>query len=126
MCWKGEGERYPELEEFIEQVKSIVELLGEDAVAIGTDFHAMDEDGAHYLQANRERMVSRFPAITGRYVNAFGNAADNRYCRGFDNVRSWRSLPEVLAHEGFGDRVVSKLVAENWLRVCRQVWEARE
>ena len=93
MCWKGEAGVRPTVETFVEQIVGMVEFLGEDAVAIGTDLPAiagstgdtglskseLARRGAT-VQAKLDQSLSRFPAIFADYTSNFENKLETRYC----------------------------------------------
>jgi membrane dipeptidase len=131
MCWRGDPNARPTLDDFVAQLVSMLDLLGNDAVAIGTDLPALAtsasaggrRDGST-VQASLDDSLARFPEIFGPFTSAFGNTVETRYCVGFDSLETWRILPNVLSEKGLSDQTIRKVLAENWLRVCRQVWGA--
>ena len=139
MCWKGvDGER-PTRETFVEQIAAMVDFLGEDAVAIGTDLPAIagssGEEGSSEVEVARrgaavqskmDESLARFPAIFEKYTTNFGNNLTTRYCQGFDTLARWSALEGYLKEAGLGASAIEKTLGLNWIRVCKQVWTARE
>jgi membrane dipeptidase len=120
MCWSGTGSR-PTEQHFVEQVLGMLELLGEDAVTIGTDFSAVageTEDIGEVL----ERSLARYPEIFAPYVGAFGGRLNARYCAGLESLEAWTRIPSLLADAGVPDRVLAKVLGETWIDLYRRVW----
>ena len=138
MCWKGEAGVRPTVETFVEQIVGMVEFLGEDAVAIGTDLPAIAGSTGNIglskselarrgaaVQAKLDQSLSRFPAIFADYTSNFENKLETRYCAGFDSLARWSELHERLERAGMSDTAIEKTLGLNWIRVCREVWSAR-
>jgi membrane dipeptidase len=129
MCWRGDPKARPTIDDFVAQLLGMLDLIGDEAVAIGTDLPALAtsaspggrRDGST-VQASLDDSLARFPEIFGPFTSAFGNNVETRYCVGFDSLETWRILPNVLSEKGLSDLTIRKVLAENWLRVCRQVW----
>ena len=111
----------PTVETFVEQIVGMVEFLGEDAVAIGTDLPAiagstgdtglskseLARRGAT-VQAKLDQSLSRFPAIFADYTSNFENKLETRYCAGFDSLARWSELHGHLEHAGMSDTAIEK------------------
>jgi membrane dipeptidase len=120
ICWSGNGR--PTASTFVEQVRSLVSLVGEEAVAIGTDHAALSDDAA--LRSVLGRSLERYPEIFADYAQAFGNEIEARYCEGLDRIEMWPRIPALLAQAGFSDATVGRLVGGNWIDFYRRAWSA--
>jgi membrane dipeptidase len=122
MCWTP-GRGRPRLDEdFVRQAASVLELLGEDAVAIGTDLYGVSGDVSSILGRSEEL----YPEVFGAYVAAFGGSLESRYSEGLRSPADWQRIPEALARLGLGDESLAKICGGNWLRLWRAVWGSRE
>jgi membrane dipeptidase len=132
MCWRGDTQSRPTVADFVDQIVGMVDLVGADAVAIGTDLPALAEpvglggrrEGAA-VQPSLDESLARFPEVFEDYTSNFGNRLETRYCQGFESLEAWRTVPHMLSDAGLPETVIRKVVAENWLRVCNQVWSGR-
>lgn len=122
MCWRGGPQ--PGVAEFIDQLRGMVDLVGVDAVAIGTDLPAVTPK-APPSQAVLDRSVRHHPEILAEYVAAVGNTLETRYCRGLNRIDCWTDLPGHLADAGFDEEQARKLLGGNWLRLFAQVLDQR-
>ena len=138
MCWKGEAGVRPSVETFVEQIVGMVDFLGEDAVAIGTDLPAIagstGETGLSQselarrgatVEAKLDQSLARFPAIFAEYTSSFGNKLETRYCDGFESLARWSELRGHLEQAGMNETAIDKTLGLNWIRVCREVWSSR-
>jgi membrane dipeptidase len=121
ICWDGESP--PTAATFVRTIHTLLELVGEDAVAVGTDFPAI-APGAGVEDILR-RSLDLYPEIFGPYVAAYGNGLAERYCRELPTVASWPRIPELLLESGLSEATTAKIVGGNWVRVMGQVWSAR-
>jgi membrane dipeptidase len=118
MCWRGGGA--PDFEDFIAQLTSVLELVGVDSVAIGSDL-AVVTAAAPPSAAILERSAASHPEIFAAYVAAVDNTIETRYCRGFQSVSRWSQLPDDLAALGLSDEDRAKVLGGNWLRLLAGV-----
>ena len=138
MCWKRQAGVRPTTATFVEQIVGMVDFLGEDAVAIGTDLPAiagssgdtglsqseLDRRGAA-VQAKLNQSLAHFPAIFADYTANFGNKLETRYCEGFESLARWSELRGHLERAGMSATAIDKTLGLNWIRVCREVWGNR-
>jgi membrane dipeptidase len=123
-CWRGTDQK-PTLDDFAAQVEAMLELVGEDAVAVGSDHYVPAPDDLEHLTQVLERTVARYSGIVGRYVERFGNTLQSRYVDGFETIDGWSGIRSELAGRlGLGDGVLDKLLGGNWTRVLAQVMDA--
>jgi membrane dipeptidase len=122
LLWDG-GAR-PNASTFVEHVVGMVELLGENAVGIGTDFHALvDTEPLGWML---QRAVDQFPEIFGDYVKTFGGTAADRLPEGMTGIEAWPGIPAWLSEAGLSEQAVRKVCGENWLRAFGTAWGARD
>lgn len=118
MCWRGGGA--PNFEDFCAQLLSVLELVGVDSVAIGSDL-AVVSAAAPESAAILERSAASHPEIFSAYIAAVDNTIQTRYCRGFQSVSRWAQLPNDLAALGLAVDERAKLLGGNWLRLYADV-----
>lgn len=83
----------------------MVDFLGEDALAIGTNLPAIagssgdtgliDSELARRgaaVQGKLDQSLARFPAIFADYTTNIANKLETRYRRGFDSLARWSEL----------------------------------
>ncbi|MEL0625159.1 membrane dipeptidase, partial [Marinomonas arenicola] len=89
----------------------IYNLVGEDAIGIGTDFtQAHGEDFFEYLTHDKgnARRLTRF----GEIINP----------QGIRTVGEFPNLTEALLKGGFSERQVFKIMGENWVSLLENFW----
>jgi membrane dipeptidase len=118
ICWQGNGR--PTAETFLAQLESMVELVGEDSVGIGTDYSAMSHTNA--VDEVLSRSSERYPEIFGPYVDAFGGTLTARYCEGLETLAAWPTIGRLVMGAAFRSDVAQKLLGANWMRIYREVW----
>ena len=138
MCWKKQAGVRPSTQTFIEQIVGMVNFIGEDAVAIGTDLPAIAGSSGDAglsrselarrgaaVQAKLDQSLAHFPAIFADYTANFGNKLETRYCEGFESLARWSELRGYLERAGLSATTIDKIMGLNWIRVCREVWSSR-
>lgn len=122
MCWNGSDA--PTSADFVDHVLAMVELVGEDAVGIGTDFAAVGPNST--IDQVVSRSLDLYPEIFESYVAAFGNSIEARYCVDLPNIGAWPRIPELLLAAGLEEQAVAKIVGGNMLRLFEEVWNGVE
>ncbi|MFT3964384.1 MAG: membrane dipeptidase [Sphingobium sp.] len=126
LLWDGKSHTRPSIRTFTDAVVGMIDLLGEDAVAVGTDLPLFATGTLAEERAVVGRMVQSHPGAFAQYVAAFGDDLRSQYCADFDNIGLWHTVPAALAEAGLSQEVIAKVVGGNWMRVCRTVWATRE
>ena len=103
----------PGLDAMADAVEHVLGVVGEDAVAIGTDL--IPGQGVEFLEH-----VSR-EGGTGRLLMDYDVAPN---IRGFDDFHGYAALSQELGRRGHPERNVDKLMGRNLLRYYGRVWGA--
>jgi membrane dipeptidase len=101
------------IDDYAEAIEYVMNLVGEDAIGIGTDFtQGHDQQFFEWLTHDKgyARRLTRF----GKIVNPLG----------IRTVGEFPNLTETLLKRGMPERVVRKVMGENWVRVLKDVWGA--
>ncbi|WP_407280720.1 dipeptidase [Aromatoleum evansii] len=101
------------IDDYAEAIEYVMDIVGEDAIGIGTDFtQGHDKDFFEWLTHDKgyARRLTNF----GKIVNPLG----------IRTVGEFPNLTETLLKRGMPERVVRKVMGENWVRVLRDVWGA--
>lgn len=99
------------IDEYVAAIEHVLNLVGEDATGIGTDF-TQEQDAAFfdYLCLDKGR---------GRRLTTFTELANPE---GFRRIRDFPNLTEALDRAGWRESRIRKVMGENWLRVLGEVW----
>lgn len=107
------------IDDVLNAVEYTINLVGEDSVAIGTDF--IDGYGAPFLEwILRDKGYARplLPTPLERIVAEF------RMPEGLATIDDFPNLVATMRRRGWNDKAVRKVIGENWLRVFRSVWRS--
>ncbi|WP_100636092.1 dipeptidase [Marinomonas sp. ef1] len=99
------------IDDYVEAIKYIYNIVGEDAIGIGTDFtQGHGYDFFEYLTHDKgyARRLTRF----GEIINPLG----------MRTVGDFPNLTEALLKHGFSERQVVKIMGENWVNLLQEVW----
>ena len=99
------------IDDYAEAIEYVMNIVGEDAIGIGTDFtQGHGHDFFEWLTHDKgyARRLTNF----GKIVNPLG----------IRTVGEFPNLTETLLERGMPERVVRKVMGENWVRVLRDVW----
>jgi membrane dipeptidase len=101
------------IEDYIEAIDYVVNLIGEDAVGIGTDFtQGYSVDFFDWLthDKGRYRRLTNF----GKVVNP----------EGIRTIGEFPNLTAAMERAGWSEARIRKIMGGNWLRVFKEVWGA--
>tara|TARA_R110001606_G_scaffold72034_1_gene165897 strand:+ start:3728 stop:4705 length:978 start_codon:yes stop_codon:yes gene_type:complete len=99
------------IDDYVEAIQYIYNIVGEDAIGIGTDFtQGHGYDFFEYLTHDKgyARRLTRF----GEIINPLG----------MRTVGDFPNLTEALLKHGFSERQVVKIMGENWVNLLQEVW----
>jgi membrane dipeptidase len=105
---KGGGETGTTLADYLEHVDYLLNLVGEDHVGLGFD-------------AGELRSPAEAELLHGRIKSA-GAAPKHRYVADINTRTKARNVTQGLARRGYNERLMRKILGENFLRVFDQVW----
>lgn len=115
LVWKGSGR--PTLDDFIDCIDYVVNLVGVDHVAIGTDSEATKGAYPPELRASLRRQYS---ATTGGFHTQFPQGAPLVGLE--EGLGDWSNITRRLHERGYKGDAVQKIIGGNFLRVFREVW----
>jgi membrane dipeptidase len=105
--------------DYVEAIEHVRNVVGEDHVAIGTDF--IDGHDKRYLEwLNHDKGDGRpigAPDLVGALVNV-------RMPAGIERIGAWPSITRTMVERGWGEDQIRKAVGANWVRLLAEVWPA--
>ena len=123
LCMRPDTTHRPTLEEFFQLIDHVVNMAGNaDNVAISTDMSI----GTYPDHPHDPFNPPEYPDIAAQY-NEHVTAdfrSPRRQVGGFEDYAQIIDVADRLLAYGYSDRDVEKILAENFLRVARQVWSA--
>lgn len=99
------------VDDYVEAIQYIYNIVGEDAIGIGTDFtQGHGQDFFEHITHDKgyARRLTRF----GEVINPLG----------MRTVGDFPNLTEALLKHGFSERQVLKIMGENWVNLLAEVW----
>jgi membrane dipeptidase len=99
------------IDDYAEAIEYVMNIVGEDAIGIGTDF-TQGHDQQFFEWLTHDKGYARRLTNFGKIVNPLG----------IRTVGEFPNLTETLLGRGMPERVVRKVMGENWVRVLREVW----
>lgn len=101
------------IDDYVATIDYVVNLIGEDAVGIGTDF--TQGHSAEFF-----RWITHDKG-TARKLTEFGELSNPQ---GFRTIGEFPNLTAAMQRAGWPEAKIRKVMGENWLRVLREVWGA--
>ncbi|MDP5290906.1 dipeptidase [Oceanimonas sp. CHS3-5] len=99
------------VDDYVEAIGYVLDLVGEDAIGIGTDFtQGHDQNFFEWLTHDKgyARRLTRF----GEIINP----------EGIRTIGDFPNLTEALLRNGYSPRLIEKIMGGNWVRVLKDVW----
>ena len=113
----GIAER-PTLENFCDQVDYMVNLIGIDHVAFGSDLSEGTKTEELWLSLYGEKPI--WPEVTG--ILGPWYTYENRATPGCESMAEAGNLITTLGKRGYGEDAIEKIMVRNLLRVYEEVW----
>lgn len=99
------------VDDYVEAIDYVCNLVGEDAVGIGTDF--TQGHGADFFD-----WITRDKG-TGRKLTEFGEIVNPA---GIRTLGEFPNLTMAMDRAGWREPKIRKVMGDNWLRVLGEVW----
>lgn len=108
----------PTVQNFVEQVVYMVNLIGVDHVAFGSDLSEQSKTEEQWKVTFGPQGM--YPEVTGVLGDWF--TFDKRFTEGYESLAKTADLCDALATHGFAAADVDKIMGGNLLRVYEEVW----
>ena len=106
------------VEDFVDAIDDMVERVGIDHVAIGTDStHDQPLEFWHYIGSQQG---TKFPSTFADGSVPYTELSFQP--KGIDNPAEFPNLAEALVNRGYSARDISKLLGGNWMNLFERVW----
>ena len=105
------------VEDCVDTLDYLVNLIGEDAVGIGTDF-TQDQDGAFFDYLSLDKSYAR------RVVPKRPGDGTVKMPDGLRRIGDFPNLTAAMEKRGWPETRIRKVMGENWLRMLKEVWGA--
>jgi membrane dipeptidase len=120
IIWSGDRRRPPSLDDYRRHIEYVVDLVGIDHVAMGTDFF-QSKDMAAYA-ARYDMSLDHGNPAARKYSDAFGDDIRDRYPSDCKGLEHFRAIIEVLARNGWSDTDLDAFLGANLFRALQQIW----
>ncbi|MBV9826588.1 MAG: membrane dipeptidase [Alphaproteobacteria bacterium] len=120
MCWDRNPAHPPCLDDFLRHVDHIVDLVGVQSIAFGTDLPAVRD--LKTVEEMLEFTRTRFPENVGLYEQSFGGGARERYVREIGNQRDLPLMTAALLDRGWSPADIKGLLGANLIRALQKAW----
>jgi len=97
----------------VEVFEYVINVVGEDAVGIGTDF-TQDQDAAFFRWLRSDKGHGR--------TLVSGVVGVPKLPAGLERLRDYANLTAAMERRGWPEPRIRKVLGENWLRMLREVW----
>lgn len=101
------------VDDYVEAIEYVVNVAGEDAVGIGTDF-TQGYDKGFFDWITHDKGAYRKLTEFGTVLNPAG----------IRTIGEFPNLTRAMQSRGMPERVIEKILGENWLRVLDEVWQS--
>ena len=106
------------VEDFVDAIDDMVERIGIDHVAIGTDStHDQPLEFWHYISSQQG---TKFPSTFADGSIPYTELSFQP--KGIDSPAEFPNLAEALANRGYGSEDITKLLGGNWMSLFERVW----
>lgn len=101
------------IEDYVATIDYVVNIAGEEAVGVGTDF-TQDQDQGFFDWLTHDKGYARKLVMFEPVVNPDG----------IRRIGEFGNLPVAMEKAGWSERRIRRVMGENWLRVLKEVWGA--
>ncbi len=118
--WKG-GDAIPTMDDFLDNMEYVIDLVGIDHVAVGTDSEispgAYPRDEILYAMRTLQHTVGNYYLhFADRIFEAFN-------LNGFSGMQDFPLLTQNLLDRGWDEESIRKILGLNMVRVFKEVWK---
>lgn len=99
------------IDDYCEAIEYVMNIVGEDAIGIGTDF-TQGHEQEFFEWLTHDKGYARRLTDFGKIVNPLG----------IRTIGEFPNLTEALLKRGLTETQVRKIMGENWLNILRDVW----
>jgi membrane dipeptidase len=117
--WKG-GRHLPAQDDYLDNIEYVIDLVGIDHVAIGTDSEATP--GAYPREVRKRLRVKLAHTLRG-YYEAFSSNPQASHLDGLRGTGDLRLVTQGLLSGGYDKASIQKILGLNLVRVFREVWQ---
>jgi membrane dipeptidase len=101
------------IDDYIDVIDYLVEMIGIDHVAVGTDFtEAQPKEFFDWLLTGKSK---RGPCM--ELVHPISNP------KGIQSAKEFPNITQALMKRRYAEGEIKKIMGENWLRLYREVWD---
>lgn len=115
------GDTRPDLSSFLDMLDYMIDLVGVDAIGIGTDEEATPGTMPWSFRARLRRKAYFAGAYKG-FTQKFGIVGMQGALNGFRGLADYPLITEGLVTRGYGDDDIRKILGLNLIRVFEQTW----
>ena len=106
------------VEDFVDAIDDMVERIGIDHVAIGTDStHGQPLEFWHYISSQQG---TKFPSTFADGSIPYTELSFQP--KGIDSPAEFPNLADALANRGYSGEEITKLLGGNWMNLFERVW----
>ncbi len=106
------------VEDFVDAIDNMVERIGIDHVAIGTDStHDQPLEFWHYISSQQG---TKFPSTFADGSIPYTELSFQP--KGIDSPAEFPNLADMLANRGYSSEDITKLLGGNWMNLFERVW----
>ena len=100
-----------DVSDYVEAIEYVINIVGEDAVGIGTDF-TQGYDASFFEWISRDKGTGRLLTDLGEIVNPAG----------MREIRDFPNLTAAMEKRGWPVGRIEKIMGENWVQLLKDVW----
>lgn len=120
MCWDGDPNRKPRIDDFLRHLDYIVNIAGIENVGFGTDLAT----GSNYAKMAFERTHWRRWEGINRFNRVFGEEIPARYLADCNKHSDLIKVTEALVARGWSENDIKGYLGGNFRRILDQIWSA--
>lgn len=125
MNWRGGSER-PTFDDFLQALEHAIQVMGEDHVAIGTDFVSKPKGYPQWMKdylRNTYNPYRENSEVRAGLQSVMGNIDPREeQLVGFSGMQHLPRITQALLDLGYQPQSIKKILGGNFLRVFSQVW----
>ncbi|VDC22368.1 dipeptidase [Pseudogemmobacter humi] len=100
-----------DVSDYVEAIEYVINIVGEDAVGIGTDF-TQGYDASFFEWISRDKGTGRLLTDLGEIVNPAG----------MREIGDFPNLTAAMEKRGWPVGRIEKIMGENWVQLLKDVW----
>lgn len=124
ICWDG-GDKFPTIDNIIDNIAYYADLVGIDHVGLGSDSGASPGTYPHRTCEGYYRLIREGQGENSLMYKSYqaGRGVRGYFVEGCESMANFPNITEQMLRRGFSEADIKKVQGDNWMRIFKRWWK---